>query len=69
VGADASAERVKVLAELSDKFGKNLRDYQMANAADFIEARRMLAETIVRLKGTGADVTVSRKQAGERKRN
>ena len=58
-----------MLAELSNKFGKNLRDYHLTNSADYIEARRMLAETIVKLKGAGPEMTLSRKPAGGRKPN
>ncbi len=58
-----------VLAEISGKFGKNLKDYHLTNPPDYPDARWVLAETIVKLKGNGPDVTLSRKQAGGRKPN
>jgi hypothetical protein len=62
-GANAQADTgAKVLAELSEKFGKNLRDYHLTNPADYLEARRMLAETIVKLKGNGPEASLPRKK-------
>ena len=64
-GANDLAETgAEVLADLSGKFGKNLRDYHLTNPADYIEARRVLAETIVKLKGTGPDVSLPRRKIG-----
>jgi len=62
-GANDLAETgAKALTDLSGKFGNNLRDYQLTNPADYQNARTTLAETIVRLKGNGPDVSLLRKK-------
>lgn len=52
----------KVLAELPGKFGAHLRDYQLSNVSDYGEARKKLAETILKLKGKGPDVLLPKKK-------
>ena len=64
-----AATGARTLADVSGRFGQNLRDYHLTNSADYIDARQRLAETIVKLKGNGPDVTLSRKPARGRKRN
>ena len=62
--SDLADTGAKVLADLSGRFGQNLRDFHLASAADYLEARRVLAETILQLKGTGPEVTLPRKKLG-----
>ncbi|MBI4662795.1 MAG: DUF4091 domain-containing protein [Verrucomicrobia bacterium] len=62
--AELADSGAKVLSDLSIKFGKNLRDYHLSNAADYAEARRLLAETIIKLKGNGPEVPLPRKKIG-----
>ncbi len=40
----------KLLQEIAAKFGSHLRDYHLSNPADYLEARTVLAETILMLK-------------------
>ncbi|MBI4584961.1 MAG: DUF4091 domain-containing protein [Planctomycetes bacterium] len=59
---DLAESGAKVLADVSQRLGKNLRDHHLTDPADYIEARKVLAETIVELKRDGPEVYLLRKR-------
>jgi hypothetical protein len=51
----------QVLAQVASKFGSDLRAYTLADPREFMAARKVLAETIVKLKGDGPDVALPKR--------